>query len=234
MIMQNKNISRTTLQQGRAEFAYKCVQQVLDLNEFPFESKKIRTNKKIIGWYENELKKKGFGEEEANLIIIDFIKNAKEKYKEYSHQLKADPRHKENNEGNNSSESTYSENNLKKAVVELYKNYIKEYKAYAKRVPMLIKNNGAGATLAYLKAKAKADKGNACELLYDQTAEWLKNSYINSVCSFNNHDLVGKMVALDSPEYRAVTNEILMLFTWIKRFVDGFIEDDEEGAENDE
>jgi len=42
--------------------------------------------------------------------------------------------------------------------------------------------------------------------------------------------LTDKIIHLKSPEYRAVTNEVLALFNWLKRFADGMIEGEEENG----
>lgn len=97
----------------------------------------------------------------------------------------------------------------------------KEYKSYVKKIPMLIKTNGLGATLAFMKAK-----GGTYELIYNHIYEWLKKD--NKFGIFNpqqKEDLVAKIVDLESPLYRAVTNEVLSFMMWLCRFADGLIED---------
>lgn len=106
----------------------------------------------------------------------------------------------------------------------------KEYKSYVQKIPMHIKTNGLGATFAFIKAKSSTDKdkaGYAYHLIYKQTADWLKQEPKGLMAGRlnNNHDLVNVIINLDSPEYRAVTNEVLALFAWLKRFAEGLIED---------
>ncbi|BCB96572.1 hypothetical protein JZK55_14940 [Dissulfurispira thermophila] len=104
----------------------------------------------------------------------------------------------------------------------------KEYKAYVKNIPMLIKTNGIGATFAFVKAKSEADvdkSGYAYKLIYEQTTEWLKQEPKGLIYEkLNNTDMVKALVELDSDKYRAVTNEVLALFVWLKRFAEGLIE----------
>ena len=52
------------------------------------------------------------------------------------------------------------------------------------------------------------------ELIYNQITKWLKA----------DKDLVEWIINQDSQEYRATTNEVLVLFNWLKRFADGMIE----------
>ncbi len=110
----------------------------------------------------------------------------------------------------------------------------KEYKSYVKKIPMLIKTNGLGATFAFIKSKSKADTGKAgyaYKLIYDHTAQWLREDKKNLLGLKQNDDLVEKIISLNSPEYRTVTNEVLAFFKWLSRFADGMIEGD---AENEE
>jgi len=98
----------------------------------------------------------------------------------------------------------------------------KEYKSYVKKIPMLIKTNGLGSTFAFMKSK-----GGTYNLIYNQTYEWLKTD--NKLGIFNtqqNEDLVAKIVNLESPQYRALTNEVLAFFNWLRRFAEGLIEGD--------
>ncbi len=97
----------------------------------------------------------------------------------------------------------------------------KEYKAYIKKIPMMILTNGLGATFAFVYSKKK--NGNAYELIYNQTKEWFEVP--------QNVELVKWIIDQESPEYRAVTNEVLALFNWLKRFADGMIEGDGDGNE---
>jgi CRISPR-associated protein Cmr5 len=96
-----------------------------------------------------------------------------------------------------------------------------KYKALARKIPMLIKTNGLGATFAFIKAKGEPSH----QLIYGQVNQWL-NRYDEQ--TFNeSEELVKVLVSLSSPEYRAVTGEVLALFSWLRRFAEGLIEGDE-------
>ena len=94
----------------------------------------------------------------------------------------------------------------------------------------MIKTNGLGETFAFVKAKKvkraeETDKpGYAYYLIYDQTSQWLKESGFLK----QEKDLVEWIISLDSPTYRAVTNEVLSLFKWLSRFSEGLIEGEPE------
>ena len=107
----------------------------------------------------------------------------------------------------------------------------KEYKQHVKKIPMLIKTNGLGNTFAFVLSKAQwkdkngNEKINSYAKIYDQTYEWLKTD--NKLGIFNTQqkeDLVAKIVNLESTQYRALTNEVLAFFNWLRRFADGLIE----------
>jgi CRISPR-associated protein Cmr5 len=107
----------------------------------------------------------------------------------------------------------------------------REYKSYVRKVPMLIKTNGLGSTFAFIKSKSSNDKnktGYAYHLIFEQTKQWLKKDEKSLLNINEDDDLVEKIIALDSPEYRAVTNEVLNFFNWLTRFAEGLIEGETE------
>lgn len=103
----------------------------------------------------------------------------------------------------------------------------KEYKSYVKKIPMLIKTNGLGATFAFMQSK-----GGTYEFIGEQVLKWLKKdekrilSDAESIKSLK--DLNAKIVSIDPSEYRALTIEILAFFNWLRRFADGLIEGEAE------
>jgi CRISPR-associated protein Cmr5 len=103
--------------------------------------------------------------------------------------------------------------------------FAKEYKAYVKKIPMMIKANGLSATFAFVFSKAK--DGKPYELIYHQTAEWLKQDQ-KKLITLSDDKVVEKIIELDSPEYRAITFEILSFFSWLRRFAEGLIKGDDE------
>ena len=93
-----------------------------------------------------------------------------------------------------------------------------EYKAYAKKIPMLIKTNGLGATMAFAKSK-----NERYQLIYKQIANWIKN---NELFAYDgNKEFVEYIVNQDSPTYRALTIEVLAFLNWLRRFAEGLIKD---------
>ena len=208
---------RKTLEQGRAEFAYRCVEQVLNLKAFGFDSVNINTHRKILNWLDRKLGDKY----KDSPIYKEFIKGPRNKAEEYKKSLDG-----LRNKGKD------PESELKGIILKYYEQYGKDYKSYAKKIPMLIKNNGLGATLAFIFSKAK--DGNAYELLYRQIEKWLDGSKWKFNSSPNGENLVAWIISLPSTDYRAVTIEVLAFLNWLKRFVDGLIEGEDEGDGDNE
>lgn len=95
-----------------------------------------------------------------------------------------------------------------------------EYESWAKKMPMLIKTNGLGAALAFLKSK----DGRVYEKLYDQAKSWLihDDCPIKDLISLSDSaELVEKVINLESPAYRAATIELITFFNWVRRFASG-------------
>jgi len=98
-----------------------------------------------------------------------------------------------------------------------------KYKSYVKKIPMYIKTNGLGATLAFIKSKFLPKNGDKVyELIYQQLGEWLKRDDKELVPA--DEDLTLAVISMNSTEYRAVTNELLAMLNWLRRFADGLIE----------
>lgn len=101
------------------------------------------------------------------------------------------------------------------------------YKSYVKKLPMLIKTNGLGASFAFMFSKKNKDEGKYWNQIGSDIYNWLKNQNKfdgNKVKSFD--ELVAHLNTVNSTEYRMLTAEILSFLTWLKRFADGLIQGD--------
>lgn len=96
-------------------------------------------------------------------------------------------------------------------------NFKKNYRSYARKFPTLVLTNGLAAAVAFAVDKGKSEK--AWKEIYDNVSDWLKEK-------LSDKKLEEYVCSLNSDEYRAVTNEVLALFTWIRRFASGLIEGD--------
>jgi CRISPR-associated protein Cmr5 len=109
------------------------------------------------------------------------------------------------------------------------KKKLKEYRSYTQKIPMYIKTNGLGATLAFMLSKKDKE---AYQKLGQQITEWLKQAPtkiidLKDVEDDNFESLVNIVISLNSPGYRALTIEVLAFLNWLKRFADGLIDDGE-------
>ena len=105
-----------------------------------------------------------------------------------------------------------------KAVQTVGTSLQKEYKSVAKKLPVLIKTNGLGQSLAFIKKR-----NNSSDKLYEQIGKWLQNEDTKQLVP--KGELVEQVIRLESSVYRQVTVETLALLNWIRRFVDSLIED---------
>ena len=100
----------------------------------------------------------------------------------------------------------------------------KSYKSVAKKLPVLIKTNGLGQTLAFVNSKGgQSSQPNGYDKLYEQIGSWLQSEDDKGLVP--EGELVEEIIQLDSPEYRQVTVETLALLNWIRRFADGLMKD---------
>lgn len=99
------------------------------------------------------------------------------------------------------------------------KSTLDEYKSYSKKFPMMVKTNGLGAALAFIKSKRK----KAYDQIYNDLTHWLKEDH-KKIIDLSNGDLLEKMVEIDdSAKYRTVSNEVLAFMNWHRRFTEGMI-----------
>ncbi|MBZ0181537.1 MAG: type III-B CRISPR module-associated protein Cmr5 [Melioribacteraceae bacterium] len=98
------------------------------------------------------------------------------------------------------------------------------YKNYVKKLPMLIKTNGLGASFAFMFSKKYKEEGKYWNQIGSDIYNWLKNQNKfdgNKVKNFE--ELVAHLNTVNSIEYRMLTAEVLSFLTWLRRFADGLI-----------
>uniref|UniRef100_A0A7V3ZH69 CRISPR type III-B/RAMP module-associated protein Cmr5 n=1 Tax=Dictyoglomus thermophilum TaxID=14 RepID=A0A7V3ZH69_DICTH len=205
----NKETLISKLEKGRAEFAYKCVQEnLINLKPFEFYSEKFLED--AIAVIKETITNKMKKDIEKNKITEKRIKELLNSPYEFS--LK--------NKYQNLSDE-------EKRVIDFYKNLLKNYRSYIKKIPTMILSNGLGQTLAFIKAKS--EKGNAYDLIYKQLTEYMKSPYTTRMKMPNDKkDLIDWVISCDSTDYRYITQEILAFLNWLKRFAEGLIEEEEE------
>jgi len=101
-----------------------------------------------------------------------------------------------------------------------------EYKSYAKSLPMMIKSNGLGATLAFIRSKKtnKHGKNTAYGQIYDDLGAYFAQAHkahLISTRTNDNRELIERIIDLDSYRYRMATIEVLAFMLWLRRFAEG-------------
>lgn len=103
---------------------------------------------------------------------------------------------------------------------EGYQFHRKEYAPAVKKIPMMIKTNGLGATLAFMFSKQKT-----LGTILTQIETWvnhIENIKTRSIYeSTKGNALVQKVTELNSYEYRTMTIEVLAFLNWVRRFAEG-------------
>lgn len=111
-----------------------------------------------------------------------------------------------------------------------YQEQSNEYRSYIKKMPMMIKTNGLGQTLAfYYSQKDKA----AYEAVYDNIDLYLKKNQQRLQLSDEQcqMELVKMVIQLSSRDYRLLTMELMALLNWMRRFVEGKIKENTDGGQ---
>lgn len=106
----------------------------------------------------------------------------------------------------------------------------KTYKSYVKKIPMLIKTNGLGATLAFMYSKKeKANlEGDTYNKILETIKLWITSEDEKKLMTLDSDkDFIEELLKVDNSTYKAITFEVLELFSWIRRFAEGMVEDDD-------
>jgi CRISPR-associated protein Cmr5 len=113
----------------------------------------------------------------------------------------------------------------------------KKYRGYIRNTPTMILNNGLGATFAFMFSKRLKKDGEVYNAIAENIYDWIikdENKYLLKLDNKNNaqdklEELMNQVIELPSSEYRMVSNEILSLLAWMKRFVEGLVEGEDNG-----
>lgn len=125
-------------------------------------------------------------------------------------------------------------------IVEKVKNskYASDFSGLVAKIPSYILTNGLGNTIAFLFSKGEDNHLTVAGVM----ADWiLRNTRLNKSDDIGNFkddwifakdevkknlgEILKKLVLdVNMHQYTVITNELLSLFTWLKRFCDGMIE----------
>jgi CRISPR-associated protein Cmr5 len=207
MNKENKETLINKLEKGRVDFAYKCIQESLinlkpfELNSVKFLEDAVNSIKDTIINKMNKMKKEIKEEKIKDLLDSPYEYSLKDNYNNLTDE--------------------------EKKVINFYKNLLKNYRSYVKKIPTMILSNGLGQTLAFIKSKS--EKGNAYKLIYEQLTEYMRSPYTTRMqMPEDKKELVEWVISCDSEKYRYITQEILAFLNWLKRFAEGLIEEEEE------
>ncbi len=105
------------------------------------------------------------------------------------------------------------------------KDYAVEYKRLAKRIPVMVLNNGLGQALAFLKSLERESSPNAAaaKVIYADIDKWLTKE-----CGVFKSDVLGEIYKSDASTYMRAQSSTLSLLGWLKRFSEAFILDKED------
>lgn len=98
-----------------------------------------------------------------------------------------------------------------------------KYKSYSKNLPMMIKTNGLGATMAFVASKSDDKSSSPEKKAYYQLYQHIQTRLVNSGWLVSGRDMVEYIISIDSFEYRAITIEVMSYLSWLRRFTEGQI-----------
>lgn len=147
----------------------------------------------------------------------------------------------------------YSMSCVKQVIEKENSDNCKKYKTLVKKMSTMIQKNGLISTLVF--NLSNIDKPEH-KLVLSQIAKWnITNPKISDLLKVDDKErdvfitaidntkvvktldnsvlinYIAFLTNMDSQEYRFITKEMMILFGWVKRFVDGMIEDDANKSE---
>ena len=97
-----------------------------------------------------------------------------------------------------------------------------EYKSYVKSLPLVIKANGLCQALAFCAVKAVKNPA------YRKISSQIRSHLVEQGClPPGTGDLLAVLVGLEPKPYFRCTLEVLRLFTWLRRFAEEAITENE-------
>jgi CRISPR type III-B/RAMP module-associated protein Cmr5 len=102
-----------------------------------------------------------------------------------------------------------------------------KYKSHVREFPMLVLTSGLINAIAFAYEKGgvggkESDGDKGWKLLYNHLEKWLKTDNDQRLLFSNEGTLIAILLAIppnDMASIRAISNETISLFTWLKRFV---------------
>lgn len=95
---------------------------------------------------------------------------------------------------------------------------VEKYSEQVNTLPMLIKHNGLGAALMYMKTQKTR---NALLDIYEDISDWIRHDEKQLIELENHEELVEKIIEVRQEQYKDVTCEVLAYLAYLKRFAKG-------------
>lgn len=98
----------------------------------------------------------------------------------------------------------------------------KEYRSYLKKLPAMIQVNGLGQSLAFCFANNNRPYGD----IYSQIESGVRQQQEGIISRYEQNGrmkFIEIITKMDSRDYRVITNEVMALLNWMRRFADGMI-----------
>lgn len=95
---------------------------------------------------------------------------------------------------------------------------VEKYSEQVNTVPMLIRRNGLGAALMYMRIQ---ETRVALVKIYEDIVDWLHRDEKGLIQLEDGQDLADEIVTLTQDAYRDITHEVLAYLAFLKRFAKG-------------
>ena len=95
---------------------------------------------------------------------------------------------------------------------------VDKYSEQVSKIPMLIKHNGLGAALMYMRTQKTR---NALSDIYEDITDWISHDEKQLIELGNGEELAEKIIEIGQEQYRDVTREVLAYLAFLKRFAKG-------------
>lgn len=98
---------------------------------------------------------------------------------------------------------------------------VEKYSEQVNTVPMLIRRNGLGAALMYMRIQ---EARVALVKIYEDIVDWLLRDEKRLIQLEDGQDLADEIVTLTQEAYKDITHEVLAYLAFLKRFAKGLSE----------
>ncbi|PWA13085.1 type III-B CRISPR module-associated protein Cmr5 [Pueribacillus theae] len=92
-----------------------------------------------------------------------------------------------------------------------------EVRSYIKRLPLMIQTNGLGQALAFYYSKEKEHQD-----IYKVISTWFSPKEKHTFITIDE-ELIYAITKMNRSTYRMITNEVIELLIWMRRFADGYM-----------